>query len=284
LAGATLLAAVLAGCAGSIDRSGVVERMYVIECGENHVKDLSRWTPGSNVGRPYVFSDYCYLIKHADAGWFLWDTGNPDKYASMPNGFSAGPTAPITAYMKKPLVDSLKEIGVDPADIKFMAMSHSHGDHSGNANLFTKALVYMQITEFEALFGADAKKYNLPVANFEFLHTPGEPAGVRTLTGDHDVFGDGSVVIKSTPGHTPGHQSLFVKLRRTGPVLLTGDLAHLYSNWENEIVPGFNYNVEETRQSIKDMKAFAARTHAKVMVNHDKAQNALVVKAPLFLD
>src|SRR6185295_5038265 len=95
----------LAGCAGITNiytGPGKVERMYVIECGENHVKDLSRWTPGVNVGKAHVFSDHCYLIKHAK-GWMLWDSGNADRLAALPNGLTA-PNGIITAYMKKPLV------------------------------------------------------------------------------------------------------------------------------------------------------------------------------------
>src|ERR1700687_5819606 len=91
-------ALLLAGCAGTADRPASVERMYVIECGENHVKDLSRWTPGLNVGKAHVFGDHCYLIKHA-RGWMLWDSGNPDRLAAMPNGLT-NPANGITAYMK----------------------------------------------------------------------------------------------------------------------------------------------------------------------------------------
>ncbi|HEX6158111.1 MAG TPA: hypothetical protein VFZ54_18950, partial [Burkholderiales bacterium] len=111
--GALAAALALAGCATPTPQSGV-DRMYVINCGENHVKDVSRWTPGVNVGKPHVFSNHCYLVKHAK-GWMLWDTGNADRLAAMPNGFSTAGGA-ITAYMKKPLAESLKEIGVAPAD------------------------------------------------------------------------------------------------------------------------------------------------------------------------
>src|SRR6266850_7823070 len=97
-------AALLAACAGSGDGPPSVERMYVIECGENHVKDLSRWTPGVNVGKPHVFGDHCYLIRHAK-GWMLWDSGNPDRLAALPNGLTA-PNGVLTAYMKKPLAES----------------------------------------------------------------------------------------------------------------------------------------------------------------------------------
>src|SRR5258708_35423167 len=142
-----------------------VERMYVIGCGENHVKDLSRWTPGINVGKPHVFGDHCYLVKHAN-GWMLWDSGNPDRLAALPNGLT-NPAGTITAFMRKPLAESLKEIGVAPAEIQHFAMSHSHGDHSGNANLFGASTVYMQSPEYDAVFGPEPQKYNFIAAHFE---------------------------------------------------------------------------------------------------------------------
>ena len=272
-------ALILAGCAGGGTGSSSVERMYVIECGENHVKDLSRWTPGLNVGVPHVFGDTCYLIKHAQ-GWMLWDTGNPDRYAAMPNGFSAAPNAPVTAYMKKPLAESLKQIGVAPADIRYIAMSHSHGDHSGNANLFGASTWLVQTAEYDALFGPEAKKYGYPVANFEKL----KGATTIKLNGDYDVFGDGSVVIKSTPGHTPGHQSLFVRLPKRGPVLLSGDMVHLAYSWNNRIVPSFNSDIAQSGRSIDAMKEFTLKTGAVIWINHDKEQQASIPKAPAWVE
>jgi N-acyl homoserine lactone hydrolase len=272
-----IAALLLAGCA-SLGVPSSVERMYVIECGENHVKDLSRWTPGVNVGRSHVFSDHCYLIRHAK-GWMLWDSGNADRIAALPNGLAA-PNGIITAFMSKPLADSLKEIGVAPEDIKYFAMSHSHGDHSGNANLFAAATLYMQAAEYDAVFGPEPQKYGFVAANFEKLRD----ARVVKLNGDHDVFGDGSVVIKATPGHTPGHQSLFVRLPKRGPVLLTGDMVHLVYSWENRVVPTFNFDAVQSGRSIDAMKEFAAQTGAQVWITHDKAQHAVIAKAPSFVE
>jgi glyoxylase-like metal-dependent hydrolase (beta-lactamase superfamily II) len=272
---ATLI--VLAGCAG-MGGSGSVERMYVINCGENHTKDLSRWTPGINVNQPHVFGDYCYLVKHGN-DWMLWDSGNPDRLAALPNGLT-NPAGTITAFMKKPLAESLKEIGVAPSQIRYFAMSHSHGDHSGNASLFAGSTIFMQEAEYNAVFGAEPQKYGFLPANFEAL----KGAKIVKLNGEHDVFGDGSVMIEPTPGHTPGHQSLLVRLWKTGPVLLTGDLAHLKYSWDNRVVPSFNYNVEESGRSIDAMKALVARTGAKVWVNHDREQQAAIPKAPAYVE
>jgi N-acyl homoserine lactone hydrolase len=258
--------------------AGWADRMYVIPCGENHTKDLSRWTPGINVNQPAVFADNCYLVKHG-SDWMLWDSGNPDRLAALPNGLT-NPQGTITAFMRKPLAESLKEIGVAPAQIKYFAMSHSHGDHSGNANLFAASTVFMQQPEFDAVFGAEPQKFGFLPANFEAL----KGAKLVKLNGDHDVFGDGSVVIKSTPGHTPGHQSLLVRLPKTGPVLLTGDLVHLQYSWDNRVVPGFNYNVEQSLASIDAMKEVVAKTKAKVWVNHDMGQSVAIPKAPAYVE
>ena len=264
----------LAACATPTQQTTGVERMYAIDCGENHTNDLSRWTPGVNVGKPHVFGNHCYLIKHAK-GLMLWDSGNPDRLAALPNGLT-NPAGTITAFMKKPLAESLKEIGVAPGDIKHFAMSHGHGDHSGNANLFAGATLYIQRTEYAAIFGPEPQKFGFIPANFEKIRS--NPAMI--IGGDYDVFGDGSVVIKPAPGHTPGHQVLVVRLPKTGPVLLTGDMVHLQYSWNYRVVPSFNFDVQQSMQSIDEMKAFAAKAGAQVWVNHDKEQHARIPKAP----
>jgi glyoxylase-like metal-dependent hydrolase (beta-lactamase superfamily II) len=268
----------LAACAGTEPRPATVERMYVIDCGENQTQDLSRWTPGENVGRPWVFGDHCYLVKHAQ-GYLLWDSGNPDRLAALPDGLT-NPQGTITAFMRKPLAQSLLELGLKPTDITYFAMSHSHGDHSGNANLFAGSTIFMQRAEYDAVFGPEPQKYGFAAANFEKL----KGAKIVVLDGERDVFGDGSVVIEPTPGHTPGHQSLLVRLKRTGPVLLTGDLVHLRYSWDHDIVPGFNFDVKQSHESIARMKALVAETHAQVWVNHDREQHTGIPQAPGFVD
>ena len=265
----------LAACAAPTQQTtSGVERMYVINCGENHTNDVSRWTPGVNVGKPHVFSNHCYLIKHAQ-GLMLWDSGNADRLAAMPKGLT-NPAGTITAFMKKPLAESLKEIGVAPADIKHFAMSHGHGDHSGNANLFTSSTLYIQRAEYAAVFGSEPQKFGFIPANFEKIRS--NPAMI--LNGDYDVFGDGSVVIKPAPGHTPGHQVLLVRLPKTGPVLLSGDMVHLQYSWNYRVVPSFNFDVQQSMQTIDSMKAFAAQSGAQLWVNHDLEQHAKIPKAP----
>jgi N-acyl homoserine lactone hydrolase len=267
----------LAACGTTGQKPAAVERMYVISCGENHTNDVSRWTPGVNVGKPGQFSNHCYLIKHAK-GWMMWDSGNPDRLAAMPNGLT-NPAGTITAFMKKPLAESLKEIGVAPADIQHFAMSHGHGDHSGNANLFAGATLYMQSSEYRAVFGPEPQKFGFIPANFEKLRS--SPAMI--IDGDYDVFGDGSVTIKSAPGHTPGHQVLVVRLPSRGPVMLSGDMVHLRYSWDNRVVPSFNFNVEQSGKTIDAMKAYAKQTGAELWINHDMEQSKAIPKAPAFV-
>jgi glyoxylase-like metal-dependent hydrolase (beta-lactamase superfamily II) len=138
----------------------------------------------------------------------------------------------------------------------------------------------MQNEEFIAVFGPTPEKFGFSSANVDKLRS----SKYVLLYGDHDVFGDGSVVIKFTPGHTPGHQSLLVQLPKTGPVLLTGDLVHLKYSWDHDIVPPFNFDVEKSHKSIAAMKELVAKTGAKVWVNHDKELHASIPKAPAYVE
>jgi N-acyl homoserine lactone hydrolase len=104
------------------------------------------------------------------------------------------------------------------------------------------------------------------------------------LRGDHDVFGDGSVVILSTPGHTPGHQSLLVRLPKRGPVVLSGDLVHFQSNWDNRRVPSFNFDQAQSRQSLDKIAAVLAAEHAELWINHDSTQSAGIAHAPDYIE
>jgi N-acyl homoserine lactone hydrolase len=246
-----------------------VERLYVLNCGEGVAGDISRWSPGVNVGKPMDFVDTCYLIKHAQ-GWLLWDTGLTDAIAAMPDG--ERPSDPRATHWKrsKTLMSQLDQLGVKVSDIKFVAVSHSHPDHIGNLELFPQATLLVQKAEYDwpAPLGPRFK--------------PGHP--VNKLSGDYDVFGDGSLTIVSTPGHTPGHQSLLVRLPKTGAVLLAGDAVHFKDNWDNRRVPAINFSQEQTVTSMQRMADILAKEKAQIWINHDKAQRDSQKLAPAFYD
>ena len=250
-------------------RTGL-ERLYILNCGEGVAGDISRWSPGVNEGKSMDFVDNCYLIKHAQ-GWMLWDTGVPDAVAAMPDGQK--PADPRATHWKRPktLASQLEQLGVKPSDVKYLAVSHTHGDHVGNVGMFPQAMLMVQKAEYE-----------WPGPNNTPRFKPEHP--VTKLEGDRDVFGDGSVVIMSTPGHTPGHQSLLVKLPKTGARVLSGDAVHFQSNWEHRRVPALNVGQEQTRVSMQRIADVLAKENATLWINHDKAQRDTLKMAPEFYE
>jgi N-acyl homoserine lactone hydrolase len=247
-----------------------VEKLYILNCGEGTTGDVSRWTPGLNEGKAMDFVDTCYLIKHAK-GWFLWDTGIADAVASMPNGLVPADPKAVVWRRPKTLAAQLDQLGVKPADVKWMGISHSHPDHTGNVEMFPQATLYVQKAE-----------YDWPGANNEPRFKPSHP--VELLSGDKDVLGDGSLTILSTPGHTPGHQSLLVKLPRTGAVVLSGDAVHFKSNWDNRVVPSMNVSKDQTSASMQKIADTLDKEKAQLWINHDKAQRDSQKMSPEFYD
>lgn len=247
-----------------------VERLYIMNCGEGTAGDIGRWSPGVNEGKAMDFVDTCYLIKHSQ-GWFLWDTGIPDAVAAMPNGLAPADPKAVTWKRPKTLASQLEQIGVKPADIEAVGISHTHPDHIGNVEMFPQATLFVQKAE-----------YDWPGANNQPRFKPSHP--VELLSGDKDVFGDGSLTILSTPGHTPGHQSLLVKLPKTGAVVLSGDAVHFRDNWDNRRVPSINANKEQTTASMQKIADTLTKEKAQLWINHDKAQRDSQKMSPEFYD
>ena len=247
-----------------------VEKLYILNCGEGVAGDIGRWSPGVNEGKSMDFVDNCYLIKHSQ-GWFLWDTGLADAIADMPNG--QAPSDPRATHWKRPkkLAAQLDELGVKPSDIKAMAVSHTHPDHVGNVEMFPQVMLYVQKAEYDW-------PNPLGVGRFKPEHP------VAKLEGDKDVFGDGSITIVATPGHTPGHQSLLVKLPKTGALVLSGDAVHFKSNWDNRGVPANNTSHEQTKASMEKIAGILAKEKATLWINHDKAQRDTLKLSPQFYE
>ncbi|MGO4304475.1 N-acyl homoserine lactonase family protein [Cupriavidus sp. RAF12] len=265
------LVILVVGCGGmTAQQTSGVERLYVLNCGEGIAGDISRWSPSVNVGKPMAFANNCYLIKHTQ-GWMLWDTGVDDSIAAMPDG--QAPTDPKAIHWRRPktLASQLAQLGVKPSDIQYVAVSHTHPDHIGNVEMFPQAMLLVQKAEYE-----------WPGANNTPRFKPGHP--VTKLEGDKDVFGDGSVTLISTSGHTPGHQSLLLKLPRTGAVVLSGDAAHFESNWVNRRVPSINFDKDMTLASMQRIAELLAREKAQLWINHDKAQRDTLKMAPQYYE
>lgn len=262
---------ILAGCSGipAQQTNGVV-RLYILNCGEGVAGDISRWSPGVNIGKSMAFADNCYLIRHAQ-GWLLWDTGVDDSIAALPDG--QAPADPRAIHWRRPktLASQLQQLGVKPTDIKYVAISHSHPDHIGNVEMFLQTMLLVQKAEYEWPGAKNAPRFK-----------PGHP--VTKIEGDKDVFGDGSVTIISTPGHTPGHQSLLVKLPKTGALVLSGDAVHFKSNWDNRRVPSINFDNNATLASMQRIADLLVKENAQLWINHDKAQRDTLKMAPEYYE
>ena len=207
----------------------------------------------------FVFS--CYLVKHGD-DYLLWDTGHA---MTTPN------VAP-----KVSLVDLVAKIDLKPEQIKYVGISHYHADHTGQVASFPKATLLIGAREWDAI---SAPK---PAEGVNYKPFEGWIKGenkVEPLTLDKDVFGDGSVMVLRTPGHTPGHQSLLVKLPQTGNIILSGDAVHFRENYESVGVPAFNYDRAQTIASIERIKKLVATFKANLIIQHDARD---VDKLPAF--
>jgi glyoxylase-like metal-dependent hydrolase (beta-lactamase superfamily II) len=203
----------------------------------------------------------CYLIKHG-SDYMIWDTGNP---------VGNTPTAPKTS-----LVDLLAQLELTPAQIKYVAISHYHGDHTGQVGQFPQATLLIGKGDWDVLTDPKTAGIANP-ANFANWISGG--GKVEPVVGDRDVFGDGKVVMLATPGHTPGHHSLLLKLNAMGNVLITGDLAHFRENYDSNGVPTFNTDRAASLASIDRFKKIATNLKATVIIQHDERD---VGKLPAF--
>lgn len=211
------------------------------------------------VKRQFVYS--FYLIKHGD-DYMLWDTGQATD---------AGPVAPRMSATQ--LLEHLK---IKPGQIRFVGISHFHSDHIGQANQFPKATLLIGKGDWDGLSSAKPPMGIKPALVSSWTTGGGM---VEPVVGDKDVFGDGSVIMLSTPGHTPGHHSLLVKLAQMGPVILSGDVAHFHENYDKDGVPSFNFDRAQTIASIGRLKQLATNLKATVIIQHDSRD---VDKLPAF--
>ena len=257
-------------------------RLYVLDCGiikppnadnygfkPNEVADTRMVTP-------------CFLIVHP-RGSLMWDTGEiPDSAFK-----DSASLQKLNNYkVARPLLPQLAAIGYTPANITYLALSHYHGDHVANASLFAGSSWIVQKGDRDRILAprpatppatgaVPDPKYFEGLANSKTILLNGE---------DHEVFGDGTVVIKSTPGHTPGHQSLFLKLANTGNILLSGDLYHYPEELTYKKVPSFDSDKEQTAKSREMIEAFVKENRAQLWIQHDYIAGIKRKIAPEFYD
>lgn len=208
------------------------------------------------------------FLVHHPRGELIWDTGMSLTRTDLGDWATPGPS----------LVDQLQQLGLAPDDIRFLALSHGHWDHSGNAGLFARSTWIVNPLERDAMFDAESRA-NQAMDDYGVLET----ADTRLITEDHDLFGDGTAVIIQAPGHTPGHAVLLLRLPQSGPILLSGDLWHMAESRRNRHVPAFNTDRAQTLASMDRVEELAASVGARVIVQHEPADFAALPAFPQFL-
>jgi N-acyl homoserine lactone hydrolase len=222
-----------------------------LDCGTG-MNDQRRFSDTFAYTNPQVpFTYSCYVIKHGE-DYMVWDTG----YLPGSNPSAA----------KVTLGEQLAQMKVRPEQVKFVGISHFHADHTGQLDTVPGATLLIGAKEWEALTAPKP----MPGANVAgFKHWISGGGKVEPQAADKDVFGDGTVMVLRTPGHTPGHQSLLVRLKEKGPVVLVGDAAHFHENYQSNGVPGFNYDRAETLASLERIKQIEKNLKATVIIQHD---------------
>ena len=258
-------------------------RLYIFDCGR--ITGVSATAFGFKEGQLATseMTTPCYLIVHPK-GTLFWDTGQIPDGALKTDG---SPTTQGAFVVTRPLGPQLAAVGYQPSDITYLAMSHYHTDHIANANMFAGATWIVQKPERDAMFApktANQAKGAGAVGNSAYFNLLEKSKATVLNSEDHDVFGDGKVMIKFSPGHTPGHQSLFLKLAKTGPVLLSGDLYHYPEEMTLKVVPSFDFNAQQTAASRAAIEAFVAKNKAQLWIQHDFVAGGKRKKAPEYYE
>jgi N-acyl homoserine lactone hydrolase len=249
-------------------------RLYALDCGRIRLNDMGLFSDtGEYDGKPGTIVDPCWIVRHPK-GTLLWDTGLGDQVAANKGGadFPLG-----HMQVDITLLDQLRAIGLTPGDITYVSFSHTHFDHTGNANEFPDATWILNKAE---IAWAESGAPNVKIDTFSAYQT----AKTQMIDGDYDVFGDGSVRILKTPGHTPGHQSLLVKLKKAGTVIISGDLYHLRDNYRFHRVPPFNVDRADTMASFDRIDTILKNTKGRLVVHHDPQDFKSLPAFPKYLD
>lgn len=245
-------------------------KLTVFDCGQISFPDVSAFGLSNEETSVRELFVPCYLIQH-DEHLMVWDAGLPLADVGNTDGNSR---------YEKSFLDQLAEMNIAPEDIDLVAFSHMHYDHVGAANAFTDSTLLIQ--EAEAVAAFEHPEDN-PVFR-EALYNQLSNADRRSLNGDHDVFGDGSVRIISAPGHTPGHQVLYLELSNYGPLVLSGDLYHFEASRTLRRVPVFNTNVADTLKSMDKIEELLLTSGATFWIEHNKQLADSLNLAPAFYD
>ena len=276
----------LVGCGGEPEESAAPEpevtetdsetslKLYIFDCGRLGVDSPVGFSIQDDETDVRELVTPCYIVDHPD-GRLLWDAGLPSSLAGVEGGDG-------NQRLDRTLADQLTELdlGFDLNSLDYVAFSHMHFDHVGAANDVSGATWLVQQVEHEAMF---ADPISVPATQPDLYENLRDAEHIL-LNGDHDVFGDGRVRILSAPGHTPGHQVLFLNLTETGPLVLSGDLYHFRLSREERRVPVFNVDEQMTRESMERVESFVTEVGATFWIQHELALFQQLNTAPAYYE
>lgn len=279
----SLVVLLLAGCAAPGDRPepafddsrGEELRLLVFDCGRIRLDTVHLFGLSSTDTDVRELAVPCYLIDHP-RGRLLWEGGLPSELAAV-EGW-AEDRGGLSQRLDRSLLEQLAGLGLRPDDVDWIAFSHYHSDHVGAAAAFAGATQLIQRAEAEAAFGDDPSRYFFDPDLYAAL----ADAPRQVLDGRHDVFGDGRVLLLPAPGHTPGHQVLFVDLAETGPLLLAGDVWHFEASRRLRAVPRFNHDRETTLATMDRIEVLAEQWGAAIWIEHSLELFETLKLAPAF--
>jgi N-acyl homoserine lactone hydrolase len=277
LAGA--LAMTVVAAAVDAQRSSTVPtspRIYIFDNGAIRGLDPALFNFKREELEEVDFVNASYLIVHP-RGTLMFDAGAVADSHFKSDG---SPVEEGIVSATKPLLPQLAAAGYSPRDVTYFALSHFHSDHTANANEFANATWIVQKAERDFMF-ADSPQGIIQPASYAALRS----AKSKVLDNeDLDVFGDGSVVVMATPGHTPGHQVVAVKLANRGTVVLGGDLYHYPEERTTGRVPTFEFNADQSKVSRARVEQYLKDNDATLWIEHDLATHAALPKSPQYVD
>jgi glyoxylase-like metal-dependent hydrolase (beta-lactamase superfamily II) len=259
-------------------------RLYVLDGGVLE-SDPGRYRLKPDEVARTELSVAAYLVVHPK-GTLMWDTGAIADDSWTPGGrgvrrhlvLSNGQDRYVT--IRTPLGVQLAASGYAPRDVTYLAFSHYHWDHVANANLFAASTWLVRQAERDGMFPAST-----PIPPYPSMYGYLQNSKTTIIAADaHDVFGDGTVVIRSAPGHTPGHQVLALTLAKTGALVLSGDLYHYPEERTLRRLPVADFDEEQTRRSREVLDTWMAQAGARLWIQHDLVAHTKLRKAPQYYD
>ncbi len=266
--GLAFVVLVFAGATRAESPAGM--KLYQVKSG-NLELDKGLLTANRDPGKRIKVPVAMYIIEHP-RGVVVFDTGNADDVsdgncasywgASICNGL-------IPDQTRDQVIDRwLAKFGYKVEQVTHVVYSHFHLDHAGNIELFPNATHVVQKEELKAAWwpekwqaGAFVMKDYDESRDFNFLE----------LSGDFDLFADGSIVVLDTKGHTQGHQSLLVRLPKTGSLVLAADAVYTPEN-EAGVIPGISWNTFESMESINRLKRIRDAEGGELWYSHHMPQ------------